>query len=340
MEKTQFENDKYLQFGHTLREIISRSGKEILTNPDELDAILREKKASSTLSLQLLLFLHTSNFKKYLSQKEIGLSMIDINTLVLNGERTTGMNRDTVKNILIALLYGLSIPTDLATVHIPGNYDKTHHKEIRLSEYDGDRAYLKQIDIAILEKDERKLSDAIPALHRMVQAGNPWAQYYLGLCYYEGICTEKNIRSALELFAASVNGGCIEARAMLGDCFYYGTWDHTKAFEHYTTVGTVALSKKRQKNLKSLIQEKKTNFHLLIFNGILLFSLILFNVFLFKGSFSVDAVKHPVSIFVSVMLALFYGTAVAELKFKPYCSIQWLAPLMLFFQLLFTVFIL
>ncbi len=68
-------------------------------------------------------------------------------------------------------------------------------------------------------------------------AGEPWAQYFIGWCYYNGYRMEKNYRMALYFLEKAARGGVGKAMALLGDMYYNGEGveaDRSKAKAYYS----------------------------------------------------------------------------------------------------------
>lgn len=58
-------------------------------------------------------------------------------------------------------------------------------------------------------------------LTKLVKANNdPIDQFNLGLMYYNGNGTEKNVAKAMELFEKSANQGCVQAQNNLAMMYY------------------------------------------------------------------------------------------------------------------------
>ena len=131
---------------------------------------------------------------------------------------------------------------------------------------------LREVRQAVKSKDEARLATESVNFERMVQSGIPEAQYLKGLCYLDGIGTEKNPSKGFKHIMAAARAGHAEANAYMGDYYFNneGFKDYTLAFEYYTQIGAIALSQERRENVKVILSAKKQNIIELIINGIML----------------------------------------------------------------------
>lgn len=85
-----------------------------------------------------------------------------------------------------------------------------------------------------LSKDMQK--QVFDSLYKMARLSNDDAECFMGNCYYNGECVEKNYEKAFEWFLKSARQGNCEAQKNLGLCFKDGNGvkkDKEKAFEWF-----------------------------------------------------------------------------------------------------------
>ncbi len=329
----------YSNAGVILRAGLQKNGVEFLGQFDSLEEYLKSNKCDTTVICQLLLFLRTSNIIRYIPQTHTGISLIDINNIISCAEATSGLCRDTIKKILVTVLYGLSLPTSLTTIEIPTESGR-RYKDAVLEPVDKYEQKLSTISKAIKERDLDTLAPLFPELNRMADNGNAEALYQKGLCYFYGVGIEENDNEAQKYFEMAAHNGSVKANAALGDyCFQADIPNYTQAFAYYTMLGSIANSKERQKRVKIIVEEKHLNSKLIVANAILLVFLIVFDVFMINGAFSAYGTHHAFWGIVSIVLAVagFSLSVLNYIKLR-YNSIMWATPLIFVLDMLCVLF--
>lgn len=318
----------YSKVGETLRNAVNEKGAEIFKDIDSIESVLNNENCDKKVIRQLLLFLQTSNIDRYIPQRQTGITMVDVNNIIYRTESESGLKKDTVKKLLVVIFYALSLPTSLETVTIP--IVAGSKPGDKLVESSGDyECKLEVIAKAISDRDLETLIPMMPELNRMADNGYAEALYQKGLCYYYGCGVEDDLLEATKCFKTAAQSGSINAYAALGDCCFENIIpNYTQAFKYYTMLGAIANSKKRQNNIKVILEEGKVNIKLLIINFILVIFLIVFNIFFAKGTFSVYGEEHIFSAVLSVILTLltFALSVVSLIKWR-FNSIRWSTPL-------------
>ena len=129
MQVIKFQIDKqenieeYKNLGAIIRAIITEKGADILNNSEAFSKALRDKKVNSIVVMQLTLLLEAGNIRNYLSQIKSGITMIDVNNMIVCAEEKTGLTKKKLKLLLTSMLYGLSLPSAIETVVIPQSND-------------------------------------------------------------------------------------------------------------------------------------------------------------------------------------------------------------------------
>lgn len=318
----------YSKVGEILRNAVNEKGTEIFTDIDGIESVLNNENCDKKVTRQLLLFLQTSNIARYIPQRQTGITMVDVNNIIYRTECESGLKKDTVKKLLVVIFYALSLPTSLETVIIPTDAGIKFNDKV-MEPSDEYESKLAAIGKAISDRDLEALVPMMPELNRMADNGYAEALYQKGLCYYEACGVEYDLLEAIKYFKMAAQNGSINAYASLGDCFFENVIpNYTEAFKCYTMLGSIATSKKRQENIKVVLEERKLNIKLLTTNFVLVAFLIIFNIFYAKGTFSVNGEEHIVSAAVSIILSLlaFALSVVSFIKWR-YNSIRWATPL-------------
>lgn len=332
----------YKKAGEILRNIIRDNGSEILNDHTVLAEKLREHRCDEVIVCQILIMLKASNIPNYFPQQKTGISMIDINNIISCAVAETGLSRITVKNITSALLYGLSMPTDIETVVLPDE-DYTLSDLAHTDFADAEQCLIR-LESAIEDDDEEIVAEYAEKLEYLVKAGHPKALYIKGYCHCTGLGAVKDIDLAVKYLKASSAGGCAKAGALLGDFYFRGANEHgkypyyTKAFEQYTAIGSIALNEQRQNRIIAILNQANTNLKTLVFSGILLVGIIIFNILLGNGTFSFDGDSHWALSVISIILnsAVFGFGVFSSIKFK-YDTVKPIVPAMAAITMLFAL---
>ena len=329
----------YSNAGEILRKTVKEKGPDVLQDLEAVENSLKSGNCDATATRQILLFLQTSNIVRYIPQTQTGISMIDVNNIIFRTENESGLNKDIVNRILVVVLYALSLPTALETVVIP-TASGTRYNDKAIESSDKYEDKLTEIKKAILANDIEKLTPLLPELNRMAENGYAEALYQKGLCYYNACGVEENISEAIKYFDMAAHNGCISAYATLGDCYFQNEIpNYTKAFECYTALGAIANSKKRQENIKTILEEKRVNVKLLAANIVFVIAIIIFNVFLAKGSFSAYGETRVFAAIVSIVLSLAaLSLSVFSFIKMRFNSIRWVTPLIFVLAMICTFF--
>lgn len=318
----------YSVAGSMLRDIIKQNGQDILNDVPKLEEEFRKRQCNEKVLYQILLMIKCSNLNRYIPQIATGISMIDINNIVSCAEKETGLSKKTIKTVLTCIFYGLSLPTELETVVFPTERG-FESRDVVMAEFAGYDAQLKEIEKAIMERNNEQIVAYAQDLEKMAKSGHPEALYLKGYCYYCGVGTEENFSSALQCLEAAAVGGSIRANALLGDIYFmdYTRPDYNLAFKHYTVIGSVALSETRQQRVRVILEQKDTNKVDMFLIALLWIMTLVFNICLGKGSFSYDGASHWVSASFSIFFNTFFvGIGAYCIIKERYNSIKWVIP--------------
>lgn len=331
-------SEVYTAAGNILREIVKENGADIISDTKALGNKLTEKGLGENTVYQLLLIIKTSNITRYIPQISTGISMIDVNNIISCAEENSGLSKRTVKELVSCILYGLSLPTDIAKLSIPdeGTYKVKETYLLDFKEYEEELSIL---DAAVENMDAEAIAEHAETLEKLARAGHPDALYYKGMCYLKGISVSKNPALAKRYLIAATKSSCQKAEAALGDYYAEGDFpNYTLAFDHYTAVGSIALDKKRQENIKAIVQQKKANITTLVFSLIIFALTVVLNITVGSGAFSFDGSTNWVPAIFSIALnTLALGLGGYCLFKYRYNSIKWLIPAMAVITLFFTI---
>ena len=327
----------YTAAGVILRNIIKEAGADILNDIPALQQALIAKKCNETAMYQLLLLLQSSSMSRYIPQVTTGISMIDINNIVTNAQRNTGLSKKTIQSVLSAVFYGLSLPTALESVVIPEENNGQTMADKAIVEWEEYEKPLDEIEKAIGSNDEKTLVEMAPTLEKAMRAGIADAQYLKGICHYNGIGAPKDPALAKRYLTLAADNGCVRASAVLGD-IHFAARRYTKAFEYYTVIGAIAISKPRQNNVRVILEQQTVNRKSLLMSGITWALLLVFNILFGSGTFSAGGDMHWVCASFSILLTtLGLAAGVYSLTIRKYDGIKWVIPVMVAVTLLFTL---
>lgn len=97
---------------------------------------------------------------------------------------------------------------------------------------DAKRAYDRLFSKLDGEKRDREITE----MFEKAKAGDPWAQYFIGRCYYTGYRCQQHYPEALKWLEKAAAGGVGKAMSILGDMYANGegvSSDPTKAMKYY-----------------------------------------------------------------------------------------------------------
>lgn len=340
--KKQENWEEYKNLGPIIRSIVNENSAEILKNTNAFSKALADKKVDNIIVMQLSLLLEAGNIRNYLTQVKSGITMIDVNNMITCAEAETGLTKMKLKLLLTAVLYGLSLPSEIESLIIPQKDGVIKRIDTAIVSADKYSTKLNEIKQAVNSKDEKKLKELSVDFEQLVNSGNPEALYLKGLCYKSGIGTEPDNRQASRFFSIAANAGHAEANAAMGD-YYFDMPDtfnnYTEAFNYYTQIGAVALSDERKSNLKAIMAAKKQNIVQLIMTGILLIILFIFNQLLGKGSFSTDLRTHwGWAITSDILCCITFGLSIFGYMKAKYNKTKWAASVMFIITSITTFF--
>lgn len=323
--------------GKALRELISKSGIDILKDSKETEKYLLEKNIENVLIVQTRLVLEEGNIKRYFSQISNGITMTDVNNIVLCTQRRTGLNKIIVKNILTAILYAVNLPTSIASVVIQKDGEIARQDKVLLAPDQYTQQQIETIEEAVESGQYSRLNNLTDEINLLSEAGVPIALYAKALCILKN---ENKMSSdkAKVYFLEAAQAGCKHANAYLGDYFFENEIpDYTMALHYYTELGAVSLNKKRQENVRVILEGKKQNRKIVISTGILLGLVCIFNIFMALGKFQVKETTHGFAATMSIIICLaVYCFQIFEYRRKEYNESRLLTIVIAFIFTFFT----
>ena len=344
----EFRHDEYQKAANVLRDYVKQSQegdiREVLS-VDNVSRVLHEAQCDDVVRMQVCIFIREGNVTRYVTQKNPGVCSIECNNIVMSATERSGLDQRTVVKLLNVILYALSMaPEQRYSIKI----DEGKLSGIWAVTAKKDEHTLRNIRTALDEfvnnGRSNDISHALDDLNTMADAGIPEALYLKGKCYYEGIGIPKDTKAAYPYLVAACRGGSAEANALLGDYEFeqpdMGFLFKTEAYERYTALGAVALSDKRQKNLKALIEERSMNQKFVVFNFLAFVASVILNVLLAKGVF-ISGKRH---IFWGVIAIAFstavFGLSIFEFIKWPFDEQRWVVPALVIISLLLMLIVL
>ncbi|MCD8028134.1 MAG: sel1 repeat family protein [Erysipelotrichaceae bacterium] len=183
------------------------------------------------------------------------------------------MIRETVKKHLYNILYSLEIDCEYEKFFAPSEISEDI--ECTESSFISSGHLANELAKAESLMNNGAVDKALELYTKLAKSGSPVAMYNLGMCYYDGIGTEKSVEKGLKWIEAAAGNGDARAKIKLADHYYYNenifNRNFSKAYELYSGPGVLAVNPSVKRNIVSIINQKKTNFIVLILGGILTF---------------------------------------------------------------------
>lgn len=315
-----------------LSKYISLNGESSIFDTDKLQEFLMSSNADAKEVLQIILILRCGNIKEYIERNDKNFSSAEVNNIIIGCEKQTELNRETVKKCVYDILIVLGIDCNYEKFFIPSDvndsYDFTETSFISTDEIE------KELEKAELFFSSGNENDkAIEIYIKLAKAGSPRAMYNLGMCYFDGIGTEKSEEKGLKWIEAAAKNGDPRAENKLGDYYYFNDnilkRNFNKAYEMYSAPGVLTVNPKIRDNIVNILNQKKINFVVLIFGGILTVLMWLF-LFLYpsltQNAHNLIGLGVPLTVFSS----LIYGGTCYLYRLYKYNNLKILINLMMF----------
>lgn len=352
-DSAEFRQEEYQKAANALREMVKQSQEQDITEVltvENVSNTLQQADCDEVVCMQMYIFMREGDVTRYVTQKNPGVCSIECNNIVMSAAERSGLDQRTVIALLNVILYALSMaPEQRYSVKVENGQLSTVLAAITTKDertLRNIRTVLNEYEYGNEEESEEENNDIVQALddlNTMANAGIPEALFLKGKCYFEGIGMPKDQSAAFPYLVAASRGGSAEANAMLGDYYFeqpnIRSLNKTEAFERYTALGAVALSEKRKRNLKALIEERSLNRKLVVINFLAFVASVVLNILLTKGVFSADK-RH---IFLGIVAIFFstvvYGASVYEFIKRPYDEQRWVIPALIVITLIFILII-
>lgn len=228
-----------------------------------------------------------TNISAYLNREE--LSEVEVNNIFTAICKNCGLSPLTSQFYLNAILKGFGF-------HAVVDY-QTNQSKLEKNCNQGGFQYdltgtkyaeeLKKIEAAIDNKNEYffSLQENTVLFSKMLSEHNAYALFLFGRCCIEGIGTVKDDEKAFQYISEAANAGLPEANAYLGG-LYFKKKKFTKAFEHYTAIGAVALSPDRKENLSAILSFEKPRKKTFVLSLVISVLNVLYFLFMMLHGFS------------------------------------------------------
>lgn len=313
-----------------LKKFISQFGKEALLDTNKLTEFFTNEKIDMKEFYQLILILKCGNVFDFIERNEAKITSIEINNIIIGCVRDTGLSTETVKKHLYNILFSLGIDCEYEKFFIPS--DSLNNIEFAESSFISTEHTAGEISKADKLMSDGKQDKALEIYTKLAKSGSPTAMYNLGMCYFEGIGTNKSEEKGLKWIEAAAANGDARAKIKLGDYYYFNDnilkRDFSKAYELYSGVGVLTVNPKVKNNIVNILNQKKVNLIVLVFGAILA---IIMWVFLFANTQSVHhgSVLIGWGIPLTIIPTLLYGFACYLYKKLKYNNLKILITAML-----------
>lgn len=314
-----------------LSKYISLNGENSIFDTGKLQEYLLSCNADAKEVFQIILILRCGNIKEYVERNDKSFSSVEINNIIIGCEKQTGLNMETVKKCLYNILMSLGIDCRYEKIFIPstdnGSYEFTETSFIPTDEIENE---LEKAEVFI--NGENEIEKAIEIYIRLAKAGSPTAMYNLGMCYFDGIGTEKSEEKGLKWIEAASKNGDPRAKIKLGDYYYFNNnifkRNFNKAYDLYSSPGVLTVNPSIKHNIVNILNQKKTNFIVLVFGGILT---VLIWVFLFLYPSLTHNAHNLIGLGIplTVISSLIYGGACYLYRVYKYNNLKIIIDLMM-----------
>lgn len=299
----------------------------VLTNTDTVRKTLISENVDQKDIDTVVSIFNNSNINKFLILDKA--DSIVFNSIVIDIESHCYLSKENAQNfaniILYSFGYGIYLDENNAAI-LHKKHDRKraeyYSRYIPCNSFDHD--LLTKIGGLINTDNEKGLAaaDVSTAFKQLCNAGNAEALYYKGLCYKKGLGTQKDTSKAMKYFELSSEYGNSSAAAELGDT-YFDIDMNTVAYEEYTKIGAVSLSKDRRNNVKTLANNKVVVKKSFVFSMILYVISIIYMIFIMGDQLFSTYRGHMAVCVTGLVLCI--ANAVATCVYyrkKPYDSIS------------------
>lgn len=326
-----------------LKNFISQFGKDALFDTDKLIEFftynkVAYNKVNKKELYQLVLILKCGNISDFIERNETKITSVEINNIIIGCVRDTGLSRETVKTHLYDILFSLGIDCEYEKFFIPSeasddieytetSFISTGHISNELSRAD------KFINNGVQDK-------AFEIYIKLAKSGSAAAMYNLGMCYFDGIGTEKSEEKGLKWIEAAAANGDARAKIKLGDYYYFNDnivkRNFSKAYELYSGIGVLTVNPKIKNNIVNILNQKKINFIVLTLGAILTLIMWLF-LFINPQSVHHGSILVGWGIPLTIVPSLIYGFACYLYKKLKYTNLKILITAMLVIWLIYPL---
>lgn len=289
---------------------ISKYGKSELFDTSKLEEYLVSNNVSEKDVCQLILILKFGNLKDYVERSEGSITSVELNNLIIGTERFTNLNRETVNKYLYDILISLGIDCEYEKFFVP--LEASEDIEYTESSFISSGHLASELAKADRLMNNGAVDKALELYTKLAKSGSATAMYNLGMCYFDGIGTEKSEEKGLKWIEAAAANGDARAKIKLGDYYYFNdnivNRNFSKAYELYSGIGVLTVNPKIKNNIVNILNQKKVNLIILALGAVL--TLIMW-VFLFVNTQSVHHGSTLVGwgIPLTILPTLIYGFA-------------------------------
>lgn len=261
-----------------LKSYVSEFGKEAVFDTDKLRCYLLDKKVDEKYVYQIVLLLSCGNLRDYIQRSDSEMKSVEINNVISGCSEYTGLSMETVKANVMDILLALGVDCAYERMFV---FDEDKNKiVIENTAFIPHKEVMSCLELADTAFENGSYSEAVNIYIRLAKAGQPQAMYKLGMCYMDGIGTEKSEQKAVNWLTAAAQNGELNAKAKMGDYYYYNKdiskRNFQKAYECYSAVGAASVNQYVKGNIVNIINQKKVNLIVLVISAVLLLSFWVF----------------------------------------------------------------
>ncbi len=254
-----------------LKNYISQFGKDALFDSDKMIAFLAENNVNEKNIYQIVLITKCGNISDVIARNETKITSVEINNIIISCVRETELSRETVKKYLYDILISLGVDCEYEKFFVPS--ESSDNIEYTESSFISTRHIANELSRADALMNNGAQDKALEIYIKLAKSGSPAAMYNLGICYFDGIGTEKSEEKGLKWIEAAANNGDARAKIKLGDYYYFNdniiNRNFSKAYELYSGIGVLTVNPKVKNNIVNILNQKKINLIVLVLGAVI-----------------------------------------------------------------------
>lgn len=294
------------ELGSSLKRMVQEHTVNIYFEKEKLETTLKEFGVKTSDIYKVCIMTEVTGFKE-LMECDTNTQQSDIDRFVRNAIEETGFNRVTVLELTCDLALSANIAHDFTSEDFKlEDMKKAYVLPICIFKDELPTLDLEDLSFDPEEQKPNLSLSEIELLQVLSECGIPEAKFFLG---YNIFMSEDKNEKGLALIEEAAQEGDLRANIFLGDQYYekgkYNECYWGKAYNHYTSLGTLGLNKQRKDAVINILNHRDTNRFVFILS-ILLFveTIILFILKIGSPAYTLHPIVGVISILLSAMLII------------------------------------